>query len=305
MEEYYYFNIINKQYLFPKSFKKYELFSTFYQPYTFKGFLVWKLWQNFEFIRRLSIVQFPEKIVPFNQIIKHIETPAILAFNRGSKGEEQKITVLGINPISKKEFFIKYAESNIARNNVNNEGAILEQLKHLNFVPKLQQHINELNYTFILTNVLKGVRLKKQPLDQKLLSVLLIISEQNIKSERIYNLGTDTCFGHGDFCPWNMMVNNDTIQVYDWEMAGSYPIGYDLFTFIFQTSFLLTPKKKITEIIEKESDLIKNYFLAKGIHDWGKFLKDFVSIKLILETNKNNQRLILHYQKLKTYAEKI
>ena len=39
-------------------------------------------------------------------------------------------------------------------------------------------------------------------------------------------------------------------------MAGNYTLGYDLFTFIFQTKFLLEPQKIITDILNENEELI-------------------------------------------------
>lgn len=46
-------------------------------------------------------------------------------------------------------------------------------------------------------------------------------------------------YAHGDFTPWNMFLGKDRLRVYDWEVAGSRPVFYDLFHFIFQTGVLI------------------------------------------------------------------
>ena len=250
------------------------------------------------------MVKNPESIVPIKEIQSFFESPVVLAFNRGTKSVEQKTTALGVEINSNQEFFIKYAVNSIARGNVNNEGTILKLLCDFNFVPKLQLHVNETNYTFIKTTVLKGVRLNSYPLNQKMIRILLLLSNQNIQFAKSNDQDIQYCFSHGDFCPWNMMDIEGTIQVYDWETAGSYPVGYDLFTYIFQTSFLLTPKVSVNKLIEKEKQLILYYFNTKGIEDWKEYLIQFSKIKLQKEIEKNNQRLIKHYLALNNYVEK-
>ncbi len=45
---------------------------------------------------------------------------------------------------------------------------------------------------------------------------------------------------HGDFTPWNMFVSQNTLQVYDWELAENQkPALYDLFHFVFQSGILV------------------------------------------------------------------
>ncbi len=301
---YYYFNPFNKQYLFPQGFKKIGLFQTFYQPYTLKGKCLWKLWYHLDFIRYWSKVPNPSAIVPLLQLKPYISSSSVLAFNRGSNGVEQKISILGVDKANNSEFFIKYADSEVARINVNNEGAILQQIEQLDFVPKLKQHVNETYFTFIATSILKGVRVAQQNINEQVLDVLKTLSELNIITTKKTSSELKTCFAHGDFCPWNMMLHHQKLQLFDWEMAGTYPLGYDLFTFIFQTSFLLTPQKKITETKTTASPLINQYFKTQGIDNWNPYLLAFANIKLELETAKNNQYLITYYQQLKTHAEK-
>lgn len=302
---YYYFNPFNKQYLFPQGFKKMALFQTFYQPYSFKGKLIWKLWYHLAFTRTWCKVPKPSTIVPLLQLKPYISSSSILAFNRGSSGVEQKTSILGIDEANNTEFFIKYADSEVARNNVNNEGAILQQIEYLDFVPKLKQHVNEAHFTFIATTILKGERVSQQNINEQLLGVLKTLTELNITTTKNATSELKTCFAHGDFCPWNMMLLHQKLQIFDWEMAGTYPLGYDLFTYIFQTSFLLTPQKQLAEIRTTASPLINRYFKTHGIEEWLPYLLAFATIKLALETEKNNHLLMSHYQQLKIHVEKI
>lgn len=302
---YYYFNPFNKQYLFPQGFKKIGLFQTFYQPYTLKGKCLWKLWYHLDFIRYWSKVPNPSAIVPLLQLKPYISSSSVLAFNRGSNGVEQKISILGVDKANNSEFFIKYADSETAKKNVTNEAAILTQLTSLDFVPNLLQHVTTPNYTFIQTNVLKGERVAQQPIHKQLLEVLTTLSKIKITTTREYTTTHKTCFAHGDFCPWNMMLANNKLLVFDWEMAGIYPLGYDLFTYLFQTAFLITPNKSIEKIVKEHSELIMSYFNPQEIEQWLPYLYDFASVKLNLETEKNSQQLIPYYRRLKSYAEKV
>jgi hypothetical protein len=96
-----------------------------------------------------------------------------------------------------------------------------------------------------------------------------------------------------------MLLNKQQqIVLIDWEMAGLNPLGYDLFTFIFQTSFLLKPKLKINKIIYKNTIHINKYFNHFQIKDWKKYLIKFAKIKVEEEKEKSNSLLLLRYEEL-------
>ena len=100
------------------------------------------------------------------------------------------------------------------------------------------------------------------------------------------------------------MDYNGTIQVFDWEMAGNYSLGYDLFSYIFQTSFLIS-NKSAKDIYEEYIYFIEDYFKEFEVNVWKGYLKSFSSQKLQKEMNNNNIKLINSYKKLKEFCEKI
>lgn len=74
------------------------------------------------------------------------------------------------------------------------------------------------------------------------------------------NLNDDvwTSLAHRDFTPWNMYVNEEKLNVFDWELAEfETPLFYDYFHFIFQSSILIERKdyKQIIDSIQKTSEL--------------------------------------------------
>ena len=302
---YYYFNPFSKQYYFPEGFQQHPLFTSFYQPYTITGSLLWFVWKKLSILRRFCREESVESVLPIDRFKKHLPSTAIMAINRGTVGIEQKMSILAHVPISGNEFFMKYAESEIARKNVDNEGKVLAQLHHLYFVPKLHLHVSEKEYTLIQTNILKGERLAKQKVDNQILAVLIQLSKQNVYTDRTFRFDLKSCFAHGDFCPWNMLLDENQLNVFDWEMAGSYPLGYDLFTYIFQTSFLLTPKKSFEKLLKQNLLFIEEYFNALKIENWQSYLQAFAAIKMQLETQKGKSSLKIPYQKLMSYAQKI
>jgi len=72
---------------------------------------------------------------------------------------------------------------------------------------------------------------------------------------------------HGDFTPWNAMLVNGRLYLYDWEYAKEWaPAGYDLFHFLVQISWLLE-KKKPKEIV----DIVLMKAYEKDLHKyWGR-----------------------------------
>ncbi|MGM0407490.1 MAG: phosphotransferase [Bacteroidota bacterium] len=302
---YYYYNPFNRQYYFPEGFEKYSIFQGFYQPYTMAGHILWFVWKNYRWFRHLYYEDNAEKFLPIDQLKKHVDSDSIMAFNRGAPGVEQKLTILGLDRLKNTEFFIKYADKEISVNNVLNEGNILKQLD-LDFVPKLKLlHKND-KYTLIQTEVVKGERLADLSINKQLVNVLLTLSEQNIITRGKIKTTLKCSFAHGDFCPWNLIVDNNKIYIYDWEMADHYPLGYDLFTFIFQTSFLISPGKKLEKILDSATlEHINFYFNNFHIKDWRPYLYEFANLKFNREFNKQNRRLFPNYLKLKKYAENL
>ena len=105
-------------------------------------------------------------------------------------------------------------------------------------------------------------------------------------------------YSHGDFCPWNILVGQNKHILIDWEMADYRPLGYDLFTFIFQTSFLLFSHKSINRIIDSNKNHIDSYFNHFGIKSWESYLNRFAVLKLESEKEKKNQTLTEKYRQL-------
>jgi len=299
---YYYFNPFSKQYYFPVGYLNYPIFATFYQPYKVSAKMMWKLWESSTFIRSIFSTDKPENFLPIENI-KHYVTPcSILTFNLGSKGVEQKISILGVERTTNATFYIKYATSEIACQNVFNEGFVLQQLSKLPFVPKLQLSIKEENkFTLIKTTVLKGKKLNHQPVNEQILSMLFTLSSQHVTSNRKYDSNLLSCFAHGDFCPWNMLIDEGMIELFDWELAGQYPLGYDLFTYIYQFEFLVKEKMRFDFLLNENLDIINRYFNYFEIFDWMPYLLEFSMLKYKLEYEKNNNVLMTPYLNLKNF----
>lgn len=299
---YFYIKPRNPQYFFPENFKKHVLFLSLFQSYNLKGKIFWLAWRNLSFLRKQYYLNSIERYVPEALIRKNLSGTPILAFNAGSAGPENKTTALGF--LNDEYFFIKFAQTNIAKNNVLNEAKVLKKLQHLDFVPKVLKLKVDAEFTFLKTSVLFGERFTARKLDKELVSLLLKIVKLDVRSENNNNDTVKMAFAHGDFCPWNLMNNKGNIVVFDWEMAGIYPVGYDVFTYVFQTSFLLRPGISISQLITENESIITYYFKELKIANWSNFLISFAEIKMRSKIEKNNNRLITRYSELLDYAKK-
>ena len=300
---YYYIHPFKPQYFFPIGFKKHPLFLNFFIPYSLIGKISWLLFFSIGLYRTFFCKRNIEKSIPESAIRRIVGNEPLMAFNTGTKGPEQKITALGINISNKNEFFIKYGQTVIAKENISNEHFILKQLSNLDFVPKVLDFYTDDAQVLLKTNVLKGERLSLTTLDYNIINQLITIANQKVETIKTTQSSLKTCFAHGDFCPWNMMKNHHNILIYDWEMAGNYTLGYDLFTFIFQTKFLLETQKIITDILNENEELIEHYFSNFKIINWNDYLVAFTKDKITIETSKGTKGMITQYSKLLAYAK--
>lgn len=300
--KYFYIHPFKPQYFFPKAFKKHEVFISFFKPYSRIGKISWKLFRTFELYRMWFGKTNIEAFIPEKEIRKIIGLKSLMAFNTGTPGPEQKITGLGWD--KNNYFFIKYAQTPLAIKNVVNEHNILRQLSGLDFVPQVKTFHQDEKRALLKTDVLMGSRLGNVPLNQTILNCLYTFSETSITSENKFTSSVKMTFAHGDFCPWNMMEQNGRILLFDWEMGGGYPLGYDVFTFLFQTHFLLEPEKPIQSILSENKELIDQYFNHFKISNWNNYLKAFSKVKVGLEKEKDQKGMLSQYKILLNYAEK-
>jgi hypothetical protein len=304
--KYYYFNPFSKHFYFPEEFYKYPIFATFYEPYKVSAKLLWKLWLTSSFFRNLFSTNRPENFLPLGVIKQYVTPSSIIAFNIGKGGVEQKFSILGVDTKTNSSFFIKYATTDHACDNICNEGTVLEQLSHLEFVPKLDLYVNEnRKFTLLKTSVLHGTKIKPQPINDNMLNILYDLSIQEVRSNKNYDSNLQTCFSHGDFCPWNMLIDNEKILLFDWEMAGKYPLGYDIFSYIFQFEFLVNGNVEFDQILKGNSVAIGKYFNRFAIDDWKPYLQCFANLLYEIESERKDKNQIKPYLQLKEFAAQI
>ena len=303
MSTYFYLHPFKPQYFFPKGFKKYAPFHSFFKPYSLFGRISWFLFKHLSVYRILFKKQGIGEFIPETKIKTIIGADKTIAFNRGTVGPEQKITALVYD--GGNYFFIKYGESDLARRNISNEHEVLREIQAQLNVPRVMNFYSDHKVTLLKTTLLEGKRIGKRAMDSKILDYLIKISGLKIDLVRSESFTLKSCFAHGDFCPWNMMDKNGDILVYDWEMAGYKPLGYDLFTFIFQPLFLLHTKQPVSYGVEHNKQYINAYFLRFNIKDWRSYLQSFAHLKVEQQKVKNDQSQLTHkFELLKQYAQK-
>ncbi len=93
----------------------------------------------------------------------------------------------------------------------------------------------------------------------------VLILEQELESYDFFI----TAPAHMDFTPWNMYCNDDTLYVYDLELAQQeIPLFFDLFHFVFQTHVLLH-RNTYTDIKTELASILAHPYLAALIKDKG------------------------------------
>jgi hypothetical protein len=288
--DYFYIHPFKPQYFFPKGFKEHTVFTGFFRPFSFLGSVSWWLFKNNAAYRQLFRKKNIGNFIPEENIRNICGKKALMAFNMGTLGPERKITALGFDQGN--YFFIKYAQTPLAIANVKNEYAVLSAMKTQDFVPSVEDFREEQHSVLLKTNVLQGNRLGALKANNEILQCLIQISMVKINFNYYDRNDLKSVFAHGDFCPWNLMLSNGKILVFDWEMGGNYPLGYDLFTYIFMTGFLLFPKVATAEILSKNQPIIEAYFKHFKISDWHPYLLAFAEIKIHLDQRNGKTGLL-------------
>jgi len=293
--KYYYLHPGCPRYFFPEGFQDHPLFFSFCRPYAKKAAISWWLFRNITPYRWAFSMADIEAFVPEKAIRRIVGMDALLAFNAGTLGPEQKTTALGWDGAD--YFFLKYAHTPLAVGNVRNEHEVLQRITTLDFVPRVLDFVEADGAVLLKTSVVQGGGIPAG-LSPTVLDILDRLTGISIGAESYPSDGLRYGFAHGDFCPWNMVNQGGKVLVYDWEMAGNYPLGYDLFTYIFQTSFLLTPEKTIPEILSECSKMMVRYFEQLGVADWYRYIEAFAQAKADYIQTQGDKGLLNAYTRL-------
>lgn len=293
-KKYYYFPPFRPQFYFPK--KKFKQFTKFYEPFSFKAKLFWFVFLNIPLAKEIFIIRETQLPKHFRKIIEILDIKdASVFFNTGTPGPEQKITAIAKN--NTKQRFIKFGETDLAMRLIQNE---VETLRTMNTqacfksIPKVIDSFKAEDFCYLVTNVINGEKLKAIEFSPPIFEFLTAFQIKTQTKHDLYQI-----FSHGDFCPWNIIVeDNGNIVPVDWEMASLKTLGYDLFTYIFHTNFLLFPQKRPDDIIKKNKVWIEQYFHHFNVKEYDKYLLSFVTDRLKQESKSPNQKLYKKYQQL-------
>ena len=111
----------------------------------------WWMFRHFPVVRILNRVDSGSLDFPYEQIISLMPQKSILSFNMGTPGDEQKISMLGLEK-NVQRFFSKYSEKPDAIVLSRHEIDVLTALKDSNVTPKILDFKIEKNYCFFRTS---------------------------------------------------------------------------------------------------------------------------------------------------------
>lgn len=293
--KYYYLHPGCPRYFFPEGFQGHPLFFSFCRPYAKKAAISWWLFRNITPYRWAFSMADIEAFVPEKAIRRIVGMDALLAFNAGTPGPEQKPTALGWDGAD--YFFLKYAHTPLAVKNVRNEHEVLQRIADLAFVPRVLDFVEADGAVLLKTSVVQGNAVSAG-LTPVVLNMLDQLAERPVGEKADPSDGLRYGFAHGDFCPWNMVQQGGKVFVYDWEMAGTFPLGYDLFTYIFQTAFLLSPEKTAGQILLENKKIIGQFFEHLDVVDWHRYLEAFAQAKVDYIQTQGDKGLLNAYSRL-------
>lgn len=295
---YYQFKTFTTSYYFPDIDSSKAYMYGLYSPYGGKlSKWYWSLFRRFKCVRLLTSVRAEDLDFPYGKIQTLTGNNALLAFNMGSPGVEQKISMLGWNEEKHQRFFAKFSQKPAARTLTRNEINVYKVLEGTGLTPRLLNSKNSEEYDFIMTEYVEGKRPDNRFMNEKVLELAIKLSDFHL-SDMGYDSDLRTCLSHGDFCPWNILVNGDRWNLIDWEVATDRPLGFDLFTYICQVTALFEPEKPLTQAIEENRRYIDRYFVNMCISDWGGYFDWFIKEKVRYESSKGDSDLLRKYKEL-------
>lgn len=295
---YYQFKTFTTSYFFPDIDSRLQYMYGLYSPYG--GGLskvYWSLFKKFKFVRMFTCVKEDSMGFPYRLIRNFAGNDSLLSFNMGSPSVEQKISMLGWNEAEHKRFFAKFSQKPAARTLTKNETKVYQVLDGTGLTPRLLNSKSTDDYEFIMTEYVEGRRPEDRYMNKRALELAIKLSNYHL-GDVSHDVELLTCLSHGDFCPWNILVNGDQWNLIDWEVAAERPLGFDLFTYICQVSALFEKEKPLSIAIQENRDFIDRYFEGRHTTDWKGYLKWFVEEKVRYESSKGDSKLLRKYKEL-------
>ena len=235
----------------------------------------WRLFKNCKLVRWLNQVDSSAVAFPFGKIAELEGQGSLMAFNLGTPGTEQKISILGYTKEKGEKFFAKYSDKKSAMELSKNQITIYKLLGNTGLTPILFDAKVSEEFVWMKTSCIDGTHYPTMELNQEVVDLALVLSQYHLPNEATNEKNLQTCLSHGDFCPWNMLVNDGKIKLIDWEMAAERPLGYDIFKYVCQCSRLFHPEKTYNSAIEENKVLIDHYFSKLGIKNWKAYYEYF------------------------------
>lgn len=224
-----------------------------------------------KWVRALSSIDESRLDFPYRKIMDMCPENALVSFNLGTPGDEQKISMLGYIPEENKSFFAKYSIKDKAKALSRNEIRVLRELEGKNLSPALLNVKDNGEEVFFVTSRVCGRAYFSFDLSDQILDILISLGSIKLEDDATNEL--ETCLSHGDFCPWNMLQDSTEIRLIDWEMATNRPLGYDLFLFIIHTRLVMgADERRILVLLKENVDYILKYFNEFNISDYRPYL---------------------------------
>lgn len=271
----YRFKTFRTAYYFPSFKKEYRFLYGLYTPYGLLSKIYWWLFRHIPIIRWINLVRDADKEFPFNKIMEMIPQGSVVSFNMGTPGEEQKISMLGIEANGNR-FFSKYSEKTEAMDLSRHEIKVLGSLKSQDIAPKLYDYRDCEGFVFFRTSYIEGMSLHILRLNDGITDLAIRISQLPVMSKNVSE-GLEMAFSHGDFTPWNILQNRNEYKIIDWEKAQYRTLGFDIFFFLYQIHKFFNHDKLIDNVFKDNECYITRYFNTLGIDDWNPYMKAFLS----------------------------
>lgn len=110
----------------------------------------------------------------------------------------------------------------------------------------------------------------------------IVTQLRSVQSQMDNTLPIPIALAHGDFTPWNSYLTSNKIMVYDWELAEKFPLLYDAFHFIFQSSILV--KKQSFGEIKKQIETLREHQIVQELQTQFNFSFDDAYRFYLLQT---------------------
>lgn len=293
---FYRFKTKTTSYFFPKLTKKSRFIYSLYGNYGgVVAKLYWWLFLHCSLVRYLNRVE-SSSVQDVELLQTLLEADSVFGINYGTPSPDQKKSILGYDEAGR-HFFAKLSQKDNARKLSSNEIFVYQKLADSGLVPKLFDYKVTDDYVFLKTECVEGCHIHGQVSNDQILQILETLRVYHY-DECLKADGLKTCFSHGDFCPWNMLESEGRLKIIDWEMAGERSLGHDLFTYVFQTAFLIRREESLENVMQKNRTLIDSYFESAGVNDWEPYLKDFALLKIEEFTRKQDSYMLARYKEV-------